>query len=288
MRQRRWGFTTTDLEKHDLWIDASTSLPFCWQDTSYQYFDVNVTSPYQGKIGLYLGQNEAGKPYALTCFGLGIHLGCKQTGNTSATIFCIPQDYTPACLSTASDPTMQCTPDVDLEVGQTVVDQHICTSTGIPIPEVITSADPLPAGLTYKRYPTDQSTWIVLNGTVGGNEYYAKTTFVAAHKVAATVNWHVTDPRPPEPASIHCVSRYPFYVGEVVHDEVICYPTGPVTMSGDPLPNGLTYTFKDSKYVPQVLLDGTVSEQARGSSGKTRFAVSPTVSAVYSWQVFKS
>jgi len=59
-------------------------------------------------------------------------------------------------------------------------------------------------------------------------------------------------------------------------------------MSGDPPPNGLTYTYKDIKYKTQVLLNGTVSEQARGSSGKTRFAVSPIVSTVYSWSVYKS
>jgi hypothetical protein len=170
--------------------------------------------------------------------------------------------------------------------GWTVAEIYVGSTS--PIPDVTTSDDPLPTGLTYTRYPTDQGSWIVLNGTVGGKEYYAKTTFDAAHRASATINWHVVEPRPPQPASIGCFAHPPFYVGEVVHDEWICHSTGPITMSGDPPPNGLTYTYKDIKYKTQVLLNGTVSEQARGSSGKTRFAVSPTVSTVYSWSVYKS
>lgn len=84
--------TATDQEKHDLWIDASESVvPPCFQDASYQYFDVNIYGPYQGKLSnIRLGQDQAGHPYTLQCGGDTGRVGCREKGPLAIEITCIP------------------------------------------------------------------------------------------------------------------------------------------------------------------------------------------------------
>ena len=167
-----FGFsTTTDQIKRDLWIDASESIiPPCITVKSYQYFDMMVASPYKGSIGLVLAEDENGKParspYQLKCTnGSSYHLACKQTGPLSVTITCVPEFSSP-CVDTSSNPKINCTPEVHLKENQQVVNEHICTSTGDPLPAVTTTGSPLPGGLSYSRYPDNSGTWIVINGTV--------------------------------------------------------------------------------------------------------------------------
>jgi hypothetical protein len=84
-----FAFTTaSDEEKHDLWIDASTSFPLCWQDASLQDFDVHVTSPYKAAYsGVLLFQDQAGSAYHLECNGTPFQgLACTKTGPLSAKI----------------------------------------------------------------------------------------------------------------------------------------------------------------------------------------------------------
>jgi hypothetical protein len=84
--------TTDDKEKHDLWIDASTSvIPPCFQDASYQYFDVNISAPYTGALSVRLGQEQAGSEYSLKCPDRdSARVGCRQKGKLSVEITCIP------------------------------------------------------------------------------------------------------------------------------------------------------------------------------------------------------
>jgi hypothetical protein len=92
-----FAFTTAGPpEKRDLWIDASESVfPPCYQNPSWQYFTINVSSPYKGKYAdVYLGQGQAGQPYILRCSrpgeGVKSRLDCKQNGDKSVTIYCTP------------------------------------------------------------------------------------------------------------------------------------------------------------------------------------------------------
>lgn len=90
--------TGGDGEKHDLWIDASVSvIPPCWNNPSWQHFDVNVSSPYKGKLASLRLQQQggmAGRPYQLLCPGEGEgikrHLACKENGPLSVTVYCTP------------------------------------------------------------------------------------------------------------------------------------------------------------------------------------------------------
>jgi hypothetical protein len=54
------------------------------------------------------------------------------------------------------------------KVGDTLKDLHIATSDGNPLPTVTLFMDPrynrFPPGLTWKRWPTENDTWLVLNG----------------------------------------------------------------------------------------------------------------------------
>jgi hypothetical protein len=193
-----FGFsTTTDQIKRDLWIDASESIiPPCITVKSYQYFDMMVASPYKGSIGLVLAEDETGKParspYQLKCTnGYSYHLACKQTGQLSVTITCVPVGSSP-CVDTSSNPKINCTPEVHLKEHQQVVNEHICTSTGDPLPTVTTTESPLPGGLWYSRYPDNNGTWIVINGTVNAPRWSGGfTAFHAAPSVASTVHWDI-------------------------------------------------------------------------------------------------
>lgn len=50
-------------------------------------------------------------------------------------------------------------------VGDTFAAVHICTSEGNPLPAVVVSEGALPPGLTYRRFPDAQGSWVVLDGT---------------------------------------------------------------------------------------------------------------------------
>ncbi len=190
--------TPKDQDVHDLWIDASESvIPPCFSVKSYQYFRVNVTGPYAGNVQVELAEEEDGKAgrsdYHLTCpHSTAYHLACTQTGPLAAKITCVPEPLAPACVDTSSNPKIDCVRIVHLRLGEQVTNQHICTSTGDPLPQVTTEQDPLPQGLTYKRWPTDKDTWIVINGKVGGSWGTKIVTFVAAPTVAATVDFDVS------------------------------------------------------------------------------------------------
>ena len=194
-----FGYTTgSDQETHDYWIDVSESvIPPCFSSKSYSYFTVHVNSPYKGQVGLLLAEESDGKPgrsdYHLTCTtGLAVHLACKQTGPLAATVTCVDSPYQGACVDTSSSPHIQCTGHVELHVGQHLDHEHVCTATGNPLPTVTLSGDPLPDGLTYRRWPTNTDTWIVLDGTVTRADLRTTSTaFIAGPRVAATVDFSV-------------------------------------------------------------------------------------------------
>jgi hypothetical protein len=58
---------------------------------------------------------------------------------------------------------MECVPHSTAKVGDTLKDFHICTSDGRPLPTVSVEGQ-LPQEVTWKRWPTPNDTWIVLNG----------------------------------------------------------------------------------------------------------------------------
>jgi hypothetical protein len=192
--------TTTDLpDKHDLWIDASESvIPACASALTYQTFHVYTTSPYDGfvDVSLHETMTEPGHsgPYELSCTGGSqSRLSCTKTGALDVTITCTSQTYDKVpCGDTASKPKIQCEPTINLTRGQKVVDKHVCTSTGDPLPNVTTGGSPLPPGLSFKRYPDAHGSWLVVNGTVGGQGISTTTTyFIAAPGVAAGVDWDI-------------------------------------------------------------------------------------------------
>ena len=88
-------------------------------------------------------------------------------------------------------PALECVPHSTAKVGDTLKDFHICTSDGRPLP-VVSVEGQLPQATSWKRWPTDNDTWIVLNGklttaaewapvfvaTYGGTTYRIQTTFL--------------------------------------------------------------------------------------------------------------
>ncbi|WP_207836133.1 hypothetical protein [Williamsia soli] len=81
-------------EVHDLWMDVSVSVvPACFTVKSYAWFDVYVTSPYQGHVEISFQEDEDGQPaqspFTLTCLGGDSrHLDCHQNNDLSITITC--------------------------------------------------------------------------------------------------------------------------------------------------------------------------------------------------------
>jgi hypothetical protein len=262
-----FGFlTATDQETHNLWIDASQAFGPCLAATSYQQFRVEVLAPYQGAINIELQEQSTGGPYKLLCSGgSSYHLACTQTGDKAVTITCVGvAAQRNNCVHTDSTPTIDCTPNVHLTIGQKVVDQHICTSTGKPLPKVSTSDSPLPSGLTWKRYPTDQDTHIVINGTVGSASDLRNTTlFLAAgNPNPSPVHW-IVNPAPRQ-YLVTCDKEVQLRLGETVTNKPICKITGDpnhaheVRTFGRP-PDGLTWTLIRDADGGTIVLNGATT-----------------------------
>jgi hypothetical protein len=129
-------------------------------------------------------------------------------------------------------PALECVPHSTAKVGDTLKDFHICTSDGRPLP-VVSVEGQLPPETTWKRWPTNNDTWIVLNGKLttaaewapvfiaqaGGTTYRIQTTFLvnprseppasapgspSTPSTPAPPTAKKPAPTPPAPASVRC------------------------------------------------------------------------------------
>jgi hypothetical protein len=81
------------------------------------------------------------------------------------------------------DPSLSCGGFFHVKVDQPVVDLHVCTSEGSPLPNLAYEGS-VPSGVTGKRWPTDQDSWIVLNGTfheAGLFQFQVRATLPSKH-----------------------------------------------------------------------------------------------------------
>jgi len=64
-------------------------------------------------------------------------------------------------------PSLVCTGSIQAKAGVPIVDAHICTADGNPLPTLSYISSTLPTSVVVpSRWPTSADTWIVLNGTL--------------------------------------------------------------------------------------------------------------------------
>ena len=66
-------------------------------------------------------------------------------------------------------PELICTGTAHLSIGKPMNNNHPCTIEGNPRPKVEVSG--LPAGITLTRWPSENDTWLVLNGTMNRSHF---------------------------------------------------------------------------------------------------------------------
>jgi hypothetical protein len=95
------------------------------------------------------------------------------------------------------DPDLFCGGTFHVKVDQPIVNLHVCTSEGYPLPKLEYEGT-VPASVKGSRWPSDKDTWIVMNGTfpkTGRYYFQVRATLPSRHFEALTSAAVEVEPR---------------------------------------------------------------------------------------------